>query len=159
MLDRQPTNSYVSSIIALALGIVLAVGVSAFFGLIGWGGEWASQVAGATSGAGEASRRWILLGISIYAVMRIAILLASGPSDIPGFSTAAIVAGVFVTLPLMAGISLLGARRAAHSSRFLRADLPPSAAAGGSRRGFGAARRNRRRSARLRSSATKASLI
>lgn len=51
MLDRQPANSYVSSIIALALGIVLAVGVSAFFGLIGWGGEWASQVAGATSGA------------------------------------------------------------------------------------------------------------
>jgi hypothetical protein len=112
MLDRQPTNSDVSSIIALVLGIVLAVGVSAFFGLIGWGGEWASQVAGATSGAGEASRRWILLGISIYAVMRIAILLASGPSDIPGFSTAAIVAGVFVTLPLMAGVSLLGARRA-----------------------------------------------
>jgi hypothetical protein len=51
MLDRQPANSYVSSIIALALGIVLAVGVSAFFGLIRWGGEWASQVAGATSGA------------------------------------------------------------------------------------------------------------
>ena len=112
MLDRQPANSYVSSIIALALGIVLAVGVSAFFGLIGWGGEWASQVAAATSGAGEASRRWILLGISIYAVMRIAILLASGPSNIPSFSTAAIVAGVFVTLPLMAGVSLLGARRA-----------------------------------------------
>jgi hypothetical protein len=61
---------------------------------------------------GEASRRWILLGISIYAVMRIAILLASGPSNIPSFSTAAIVAGVFVTLPLMAGVSLLGARRA-----------------------------------------------
>lgn len=40
MLDRQAANSYVSSIIALALGIVLAVGVSAFFGLIGWGGEW-----------------------------------------------------------------------------------------------------------------------
>jgi hypothetical protein len=33
MLDRQPANSYVSSITALALGIVLAVGVSAFFGL------------------------------------------------------------------------------------------------------------------------------
>jgi hypothetical protein len=44
--------------------------------------------------------------------MRIAILLASGPSNIPSFSTAAIVAGVFVTLPLMAGVSLLGARRA-----------------------------------------------
>jgi hypothetical protein len=108
---------------------------------------------------GEASRRWILLGIGIYAVMRIAILLASGPSDIPGFSTAAIVAGVFVTLPLMAGVSLLGARRAAHSGRLLRAHLPPSAAAGGSRRGFGAAGRNRRGPARLRCSATKASLI
>jgi uncharacterized membrane protein len=31
---------------------------------------------------GEGSRRWILLGITIYAVVRIAILLASGPSDI-----------------------------------------------------------------------------
>ena len=221
MSDRETatshpsSTSYASSIVALVLGIVLAVGVSAFFGVIGWGGEWASQVAGATSGAapliidgvrqrrrrnprdelaalrrgrqiwprlliasifgfavllldsvvglvmyrvaraainlahgdqdrfvqtytllgivttlpyviagtfllaiaaghrlGEASRRWILLGIGIYAVMRIAILLASGPSDIPGFSTAAIVAGVFVTLPLMAGVSLLGARRA-----------------------------------------------
>jgi hypothetical protein len=51
MLDRQTANSYVSSLIALALGIVLAVGVSAFFHLIGWGGEWASQTAGAASGA------------------------------------------------------------------------------------------------------------
>jgi len=41
----------VSSIVALALGIVLAVGVNAFFSLIGWGGEWASQTAGAASGA------------------------------------------------------------------------------------------------------------
>jgi hypothetical protein len=194
---------------------VLAVGVSAFFSFIGWGGEWASQTAGAASGAapliidgirqrrrrdprddlnalrrgrqiwprlliasifgfavllldsvvglvmyritraaitlahgdqdrflqtytlvgsvttlpyvisgtfllavaaghrlGEGSRRWILLGITIYAVVRIAILLASGPSDIPGISTAAVIVGVFVTLPLMAGVSLLGARRA-----------------------------------------------
>lgn len=79
---------------------------------------------------GEASRRWILLGIGIYAVMRIAILLASGPSDIPGFSTAAIVAGVFVTLPLMAGVSLLGARRARHTqagfyARIYLHRLPP----------------------------------
>ena len=37
ILDRQIATSYVSSIVALALGIVLAVGVSAFFSLIGWG--------------------------------------------------------------------------------------------------------------------------
>ena len=43
---------------------------------------------------GEASRRWILLGIAIYAVVRIAILLAGGPSDIPGITTAAVIAGV-----------------------------------------------------------------
>jgi hypothetical protein len=53
--------------------------------------------------------RW--QGIGIYALVRIAILLASGHSDIPGISTAAILAGVFVTLPLMAGVALLGARR------------------------------------------------
>lgn len=51
ILDRQIATSYVSSIVALALGIVLAVGVSSFFSLIGWGGEWASQTAGAASGA------------------------------------------------------------------------------------------------------------
>jgi hypothetical protein len=61
---------------------------------------------------GEHSRRWILLGIGIYALVRIAILLASGPSDIPGISIAAIITGVLVTLPLMAGVALLGARRA-----------------------------------------------
>jgi hypothetical protein len=53
--------------------------------------------------------RW--QGIGIYALVRIAILLASGHSDIPGISTAAILAGMFVTLPLMAGVALLGARR------------------------------------------------
>jgi hypothetical protein len=51
MSDGQMATSYVSSIVALALGIVLAVGVSAFFSFIGWGGEWASQTAGAASGA------------------------------------------------------------------------------------------------------------
>jgi hypothetical protein len=53
--DQTPTelegHTYVSSILALALGVVLAVGVSALFGLLGWGGEWASQTAGAASGA------------------------------------------------------------------------------------------------------------
>jgi hypothetical protein len=51
MLDRQTATSYLSSIVALALGIVLTVSVSAFFSFIGWGGEWASQTAGAASGA------------------------------------------------------------------------------------------------------------
>lgn len=45
------SGSYLSSIVALVLGIGLAVGVSAVFGLIGWGGELASQTAGAASGA------------------------------------------------------------------------------------------------------------
>gem|GEM_PF-5372866 len=40
--------------------------------------------------------------MAIYAVVRVAILLASGPSDNPGISTAAWIVGVFVTLPLMA---------------------------------------------------------
>lgn len=43
--------AYLSSIVALALGVGLAVAVSAVFGLIGWGGEFASQTAGAASGA------------------------------------------------------------------------------------------------------------
>ena len=61
---------------------------------------------------GEHSRRWILLGIGIYAVVRIAILLVTGLSAVPGITTASVIAGVLVTFPLMAGISLLGARRA-----------------------------------------------
>lgn len=40
-----------SSVVALALGIVLSVAVSALFGALGWGGELASQTAGASSGA------------------------------------------------------------------------------------------------------------
>ena len=43
--------SWVSSVVALALGIVLSVAVSALFGTLGWGGELASQTAGASSGA------------------------------------------------------------------------------------------------------------
>ena len=50
--DNQPSGpAYVSSIVALAFGVVLAVGVSALFGILGWGGELASQTAGAASGA------------------------------------------------------------------------------------------------------------
>jgi hypothetical protein len=43
--------AYVTSVVALAFGVLLAVGVSALFGLLGWGGELASQTAGAASGA------------------------------------------------------------------------------------------------------------
>jgi hypothetical protein len=174
MLDRQPANSYVSSIIALA------VGVSAFFGLIGWGGEWASQVAGATSGAApliidgirqrrrrdprddlNALRRrrqiWprlliasifgfaVLLldsvvGLVMYRVTRAAINLAHGDQD--RFVQTYTLLGSVTTLPyVIAGTFLLAiaaGHRLGEASRrtqagFLRADLPPSAAAGGSR--------------------------
>ena len=47
----QSGPAYLSSVVALALGVVLAVGVSVMFGLLGWGGELASQTAGAASGA------------------------------------------------------------------------------------------------------------
>jgi hypothetical protein len=51
-MNAVPTGpAYLSSIVALAVGMVLAVGVSALFGLLGWGGELASQTAGAASGA------------------------------------------------------------------------------------------------------------
>jgi hypothetical protein len=54
-VDQSPSEpkgpAYVSSILALAFGVVLAVGVSALFGVLGWGGEWASQTAGSASGA------------------------------------------------------------------------------------------------------------
>ena len=43
--------AYLSSVVALVLGVGLAVGVSAVFGLLGWGGELASQTAGAACGA------------------------------------------------------------------------------------------------------------
>ena len=47
----ETKTNYLSSVIALVVGIGLAVGVSAVFGLIGWGGEFASQTAGASAGA------------------------------------------------------------------------------------------------------------
>jgi hypothetical protein len=46
----RPTGQ-LSAIVALLLGIGLAVAVSSLFQLIGWGGELASQTAGAASGA------------------------------------------------------------------------------------------------------------
>ena len=51
-VDAAPSGpAYLSSLVALAFGVVLAVGVSATFGVLGWGGELASQTAGAASGA------------------------------------------------------------------------------------------------------------
>jgi hypothetical protein len=51
METAQDRLSYLSSVVALVLGLGLAVTVSALFGLVGWGGEFASQTAGAASGA------------------------------------------------------------------------------------------------------------
>ena len=49
--DARTGGGYLSSVVALVIGIGLAVGVSSVFGLVGWGGELASQTAGAASGA------------------------------------------------------------------------------------------------------------
>ena len=215
-VDRDPSGpAYLSSVVALAVGVVLAVGVSAVFGLLGWGGELASQTAGAASGAapliidgvrqrraqrsrpslraltrgllyrpklfiasafgfavllldsaasllvfrltrwtirlahgdparlmsvftllgsliilptvligtyllavaaghrlGERGRRWILLGMGVYAAVRIATVLASTPAPELNVTSTIVVAGIIITLPLLAGIALLGARRA-----------------------------------------------
>lgn len=50
MADASRVPGYLSSIIALVLGVLLAVGVNAIFNAFGWGGEFASQTAGAMSG-------------------------------------------------------------------------------------------------------------
>ena len=47
----EKRTNYLSSVVALVLGIGLAVTVSAVFGVVGFGGELASQTAGAASGA------------------------------------------------------------------------------------------------------------
>jgi hypothetical protein len=234
--DRSPVRpAYLSSVVALALGIVLAIGVSTLFALLGWGGELASQTAGAASGAapliidgirqrreqrtrpslramtrgllnrpklyvasafgfavlildstasllmirlarqvtllangnpalwpqvfgllgsvialpmvlvgtylfavaaghrlGERRRRWLLLGMGIYSVVRIATVLASGSSSEElGIGPGVIVVGIVVTLPLLTGIAMLGARRARNTqaSYYARAyfrRLPPA---------------------------------
>jgi hypothetical protein len=222
--DLRPPESrgpeYLSSVVALAFGVVLAVGVSALFGMLGWGGELASQTAGAASGAaplildgirqrrarprsrpslralsrgmlhrynklwiasafafavilvdsaaglgvwrlsrflvrvmeadpssvqpvyttlgavvtlpvvfvstylfavaaghrlGEHRRRWLLLAMSIYGVVRIAMVLPATPSPdmvAIGLTKPNIVLGLVLTIPLMAWIALLGGRRA-----------------------------------------------
>lgn len=209
-----------SSVVALVLGIALAVGVSALFGALGWGGELASQTAGASSGAApllidgirqrrsrrgspvvtaprarptrdwprkllvvscfafallvlesafswflfrishwsvrlaqgpperfsavfallggllllpvvltalylfalaagrrlrEHRRRWILLGMGIYALVRVANVvsaLATGRTAGIDAGPGAFAAAFLVTLPLMCGVALLGVRRA-----------------------------------------------
>lgn len=49
--DRQP-DAFRTSLVAVVLGIILALVVSRLFTLVGWGGEQASQAAGAASGTG-----------------------------------------------------------------------------------------------------------
>jgi hypothetical protein len=216
---ERPKNSYLSSIIALVLGIGLAVAVSSVFQIVGWGGELASQTAGAASGAapllvdgvrqrrrrwsgtrqelvaltrgggsyrprllvagifgfavlfvdtlfglvmfnltqaviriahgdparfslayaliggvltvpavlvatallataaghrlGEHRRRWVLLGLGIYTLVRIAMVLASGPvTTLPGITPAAIVGGLLITVPVITGAAFVGTWRA-----------------------------------------------
>ena len=213
---ERAAPAYVSSIVALVLGVGLAVGVSAIFGLLGWGGELASQTAGAASGAApliidgvrrrrrpralpsllaltkgmfyrpklwiasalgfalllldtvcglvfinvaqgmielangdparitlayallgsvttlpvviggtyllgiaaghrlgpERQRRWILLGVGIYTVVRVAVVIAAGSAPDLGMTPATILVGVVLTVPLIALMALLGARRA-----------------------------------------------
>lgn len=211
--------AHLSSIIALALGVLLSIGVSGFFGLVGWGGELASQTAGAASGAApliidgvrqrrvgrrarpsllalrtgklyrpklfiasalgfgvllidtvagffvynfaellidrargdksravfvavyatlgavitlpavmlgtyllgiaaghrlgeQRQRRWILFGVGIYTIVRVAQIIASGPSAELNMSMGVILGGVVVTVPLIVLFALLGARRA-----------------------------------------------
>ena len=215
-VERPPSSpAYLSSVIALCLGVVLAVAVSAMFAALGWGGELASQTAGAIGGAapliidgirqrriqrsrpslrqltrgvlyrpklyiasafgfavlildsatsvltiglirwtireaggdpaqlvsiftvlgplivlpvvligtyllavaaghrlGERSRRWILLGMGIYTVVRVATVLASSPSPELGVTPGVVAVGAVVAVPLLAGVALLGARRA-----------------------------------------------
>jgi hypothetical protein len=214
--------SWVGSVVALGLGVVLSVAVSALFAAFGWGGELASQTAGATSGAApllidalrvrrlrragggpdvpavarsrgdwprkllvascfafallllesawgwfvfhlarwavrvahadparfqavytllggiflfpvvlsivyllalaagrrlrEHRRRWILLGMGVYAVVRVvnAVVALTGPrtDGLDSVNGVTIIAGFVVGLPLMCGIALLGVRRA-----------------------------------------------
>jgi hypothetical protein len=221
--------AYLSSVVALAFGVVLAVGVSGVFGLLGWGGELASQTAGAASGAaplildgvrqrrarvrsrpslvalsrgalrrynrlwiasafgfavllvdsaaglgtwrlsrlvvelaegdpsrtrlvlavlgavitlpvvfastylfavaaahriGAHSRRWILLGMGIYGAVRaVMVLMAGQPSPELNMTKATVIGGLVLTVPLITGIALLGARRARRTQAAFWAQL------------------------------------
>ncbi|SEQ56488.1 hypothetical protein SAMN05421756_10499 [Microlunatus flavus] len=207
-----------SSVGALALGVVLSVAVSGLFAALGWGGELASQTAGASSGAApllvdglrqrrgrrgegpvarrppsdlsrkvllasafafgvlvvesawgwfvyhlsgwvlraaradqgrfaavyavlgslltlpvvlttvyllalaagrrlrEHRRRWLLLGMAVYGLVRLAnlatVMVRPRTDSLTSVTNAYLVAGFVVTLPLLAGFALLGARRA-----------------------------------------------
>jgi hypothetical protein len=61
---------------------------------------------------GERSHRWILLGIGIYVVVRVAMVLASTPTPELNVTPGLVVVGVLATVPVMVGLALLGARRA-----------------------------------------------
>ena len=61
---------------------------------------------------GERTRRWILLGMGIYTVVRIATVLASSPSPELGVTPGGGCLGAVVAVPLLACAALLGARRA-----------------------------------------------
>ena len=206
---------YLSALLALALGVLLSLAVSSAFTALGWGGELASQTAGAASGTaplildglrysrsqrnrwpllpdvrrggyrrklwlvscfgfalllvdtaagfclyqltrgvlrlaradpgrfpavygliggtvtiplilvstyllalaaghrlGERSRRWLLLGFAIYALVRIGNIVTASPTVGFSLTGANLVVGLLVTLPLLIGCGLLGARRA-----------------------------------------------
>ncbi len=96
-----PAQGYLSSVVALVLGIGLAVGVSALFGIFGWGGELASQTAGAASGAApllmdgirqrrDRGRRQDLMALSRGRQVRPKILVAS----LFGFALLAVDSGI-----------------------------------------------------------------
>lgn len=222
-------SAYVPSLVALAFGVVLAVGVSALFGVLGWGGELASQTAGAASGAaplildgvrqrrtrsqarpslraltrglwrrynklwvasafgfavlivdsaagllvwrltrwtinladgdparfqtvytllgvvitlpavlagtyllaiaaghrlGERTRRWIALGMVIYAVVRTGTVLASSSSSSEmSISRGMLILGLVVSIPFLVLVALLGARRARRTQTAFYAQL------------------------------------
>ena len=80
---------------------------------------------------GGHNRRWVLLGMGIYAAVRIAMVLASPPSPEMNISLALIIAGIIITVPMMTGIALLGARRArktqaAYYAKVYFRRLPPA---------------------------------
>ena len=61
---------------------------------------------------GDRTRRWLLLGMGIYAVVRTATVLASGQSPELGVPKLVIIGALVLTVPMLTGIAMLGARRA-----------------------------------------------
>jgi hypothetical protein len=68
---------------------------------------------------GERTHRWILLGMGVHRVVRIATVLASSPSPELGVTPGLVAIGAVVAVPLLACAALLGARRA-RQGRVLR---------------------------------------